>query len=200
MSIMIKAEWSLSEVSRLLKVPQHRLIHLCEKKAVTPDFEDAHGRGTNRRFSPRNVLEFAVALKMRELMIPVGPIASVLHVLREFERLMAQQIPGFRLPESLVEPSAPEISVIITDGPRLYFELRQKDEARVYGGVQLDELMLVGRRGAGGRKKKPPASTGRADSSSAARLGAGHGSLKTDEKARLVVSVTRIAKNIDLRG
>ena len=52
------AEWTLSEAARLLRQPQHRLIYLCEKAAVIPDYADAHGRGSSRRFSARNLLEF----------------------------------------------------------------------------------------------------------------------------------------------
>ncbi len=60
-------EWTLTEAARLLEVPQHRLIYLCEKEVVQPDLNDATGRGSSRRFSRRNILEFAVALRLRDI-------------------------------------------------------------------------------------------------------------------------------------
>jgi hypothetical protein len=62
-------QWTLTEAAGLLREPQHRLIYLCEKGVVRPDYEDAKGRGSSRRFSARNLLEFAVALRLREFEI-----------------------------------------------------------------------------------------------------------------------------------
>jgi len=56
---------SLTEIARLLGEPQHRLIYLCEKGVVVPGHGDASGRGSSRRFSRRNLLEFAVALRLQ---------------------------------------------------------------------------------------------------------------------------------------
>jgi hypothetical protein len=64
--------WTLTQTARLLGEPQHRLIYLCEKGVVVPDFQDAEGRGSSRRFSDRNLLEFAIALRLRELEIGVA--------------------------------------------------------------------------------------------------------------------------------
>jgi DNA-binding transcriptional MerR regulator len=72
--------WTLTEAARLLGEPQHRLIYLCEKGVVEPDVQDAGGRGSSRRFSNRNLLEFAVALRLRELELPAAVIAAVVHV------------------------------------------------------------------------------------------------------------------------
>jgi hypothetical protein len=38
--------WTLTQAARLLGEPQHRLIYLCEKGVVVPDFQDAEGRGS----------------------------------------------------------------------------------------------------------------------------------------------------------
>lgn len=51
---------------------------------VVPDFGEAQGRGSSRRFSACNMLEFALALKLRQVMIPVAPVAAIIHVLRRF--------------------------------------------------------------------------------------------------------------------
>ena len=131
--------WTLSEIARLVRQPQHRLIHLCEKGVVRPDLTEARGRGSSRRFSRRNLLQFAVALKLRELMVPVAPIAAIMHVLEAFEAVLAREIPGFRLPDSLTDPRAPELRVIITDGRTLFFALHsQKGTPRLFGGIDLD--------------------------------------------------------------
>lgn len=95
---MTKSEWTLLEAARLLGEPQHRLIYLCEKRVLVPDFGEAQGRGSSRRFSARNTLEFALALKLRQVMIPVAPVAAIIHVLRAFERKVVEEIPMFRLP------------------------------------------------------------------------------------------------------
>ena len=78
------ADFTLALVSRLLGEPQHRLIHLCEQRAVVPDIEDSRGRGSSRRFSERNLLEFAVALALQKLAIPVSVAATVNYTLRQF--------------------------------------------------------------------------------------------------------------------
>jgi len=96
---------------------------LCEKGAVVPDFQDADGRGSSRRFSARNLLEFAIALRLRELEIGVAYVGAVVHVLRAFERRVGKEFRDFRLPDSLRVPGAPDLRVVIADGGRLYFTL-----------------------------------------------------------------------------
>ena len=137
----LQDEWTLSEAARLLGEPQHRLIYLCEKGVVQPDLQDAEGRGSSRRFSARNLLEFGVALRLRELGIPASVIGAVLHVLRGFEKAIGSQLPGFKLPGSLTVAGAPELKVIIGDDQRVYFSLSSgKARAKTYGGVSLQDL------------------------------------------------------------
>ena len=134
-------EWTLTEAARILGEPQHRLIYLCEKGLVKPDIQDAEGRGSSRRFSARNLLEFAIALRLRELEMSASLAAGVIHVLRAFERRVRKQIPEFRLPESLREAGAPDLRVLIGDGQRLFFTLGDgKSDPKVYGGVDLREV------------------------------------------------------------
>src|SRR5436305_2760929 len=107
--------YSLSEVARRLDVPQHRLIHLCEKAVVVPDVHDAAGRGSSRVFSERNFLELAVALRLREMMLPIAAAGGVVHVLRSFEQQLQQELKGFSLTESLRTERSPDLRVIISD-------------------------------------------------------------------------------------
>ena len=140
-----QAEWTLSEAARLLEEPQHRLIYLCEKGVVQPDLQDAEGRGSSRRFSARNLLEFGVALRLRELGIPASVIGAVLHVLRGFESAIGKKLSGFELPGRLTVTGAPELKVIIGDDQRLYFSLESgKGKAKTYGGVSIHDLMVSG--------------------------------------------------------
>lgn len=133
-------EWTLTAAARSLGEPQHRLIYLCEKGVVQPDLEDAKGRGSSRRFSARNLLEFAVALRLRELELPASVIGAVTYTLRAFERKVQDQIRAFRLPESLRGAAAPDVRAIISDG-RLYFSLGTgKDAPKVYGGIDLRRI------------------------------------------------------------
>src|SRR3990172_507062 len=94
-------EWTLTEAARALGEPRHRLIYLCEKGVVQPDLQEAEGRGSSRRFSARNLLEFAVAMRLRDLELPAGLVAAVVHVLRAFEGAVRKQIAEFHLPGSL---------------------------------------------------------------------------------------------------
>ena len=137
-----QTQWTLSEAARLLGEPQHRLIYLCEKGVVQPDLQDAEGRGSSRRFSARNLLEFGVALRLRELGIPASVIGAVLYVLRGFEKAIGSQEAGFKLPGSLTAAKAPELKVIIGDDRRLYFSLASgKAKAKTYGGVSFRDLV-----------------------------------------------------------
>lgn len=149
-------EWTLTEAATILHQRQHRLIHLCVKGVVVPDIEDARGRGSSRRFSARNLLEFAVALKLRDLLIPVAPIGVILSVLRRFEGSVANKIPDFSLPKSLQATSAPELRIIVADGQKLYFALKSgRGEPKLYGGVDLKTLGL-----SKGRRSKASSSLG----------------------------------------
>lgn len=190
-------ELTLTEVSRLLDEPQHRLIYLCEKGVVRPDIQDAGGRGSSRRFSARNLLEFAVALRLRDFEYPAGLVAAVVHVLRAFERAVQEQIAGFRLPESLRSTQAPDLRVVIGDGRRLYFTLGDgSNPPKVYGGIDLQDLvgeaMAIRRLGRklvlveprGERSREP--------------LGGGFGGPEGSRHARVEVSVTRIAQDLPL--
>jgi DNA-binding transcriptional MerR regulator len=130
-------EWTLTDAARSLGEPQHRLIYLCEKGVVQPDLEDAKGRGSSRRFSARNLLEFAVALRLRELELPASIIGAITYSLRAFESKVQKQIPAFRLPESLRGAGAPDLRARISAG-RLYLVLGTgKTSPKVYGGIEL---------------------------------------------------------------
>jgi hypothetical protein len=135
---MGSSERTLPEIARLLGEKEHRLIYLCEKGVVVPDIEDARGRGSSRLFSKRNVLEFAVALKLREAMLPAKAAAAVIQVLRAFERKLDREIAGFSLPESLTGARTPELRVILSGGRRLYFSLGLRGKKpRVFGGIDI---------------------------------------------------------------
>jgi hypothetical protein len=58
---------------------------LCEKRVVVLDVRAARGRGSSREFPKRNLFDFAVALEMRRLELPVSFVKAVLLVLRSFE-------------------------------------------------------------------------------------------------------------------
>lgn len=131
--------YTLSEIEERLKVEQHRLIHLCEKGVITPDYEDASGRGTVRRFSERNLFEFAVALELRRFLLPIAYIAPIIRVLEAFEAYAAKKIKVFSLPESLQNKSAIGLRIIIVEGRYLYFALKQKRETNYIGNLDLSK-------------------------------------------------------------
>lgn len=127
-------------------MPPHKLIHLCEKRVVVPEVRDARGRGSSREFSKRNLFEFAVALEMRKLELPVSYIKAVLRVLRGFEGEAKTMLGDFALPDGLVVLGAPHLSLIILDGDRLYFSLTRNGEPpRIFGGVNIRHPQARGR-------------------------------------------------------
>ena len=187
-------EWSLTDAAKLLGEPQHRLIYLCEKGVVRPDIQDAEGRGSRRRFSARNMLEFAVALRLRELEMAVSLAAVVIYVLRAFERSVQREIARFRLPESLREAGAPDLRAIIGDGQRLYFSLAQgRAVPKVFGGVDLRE---VGTEDSGQRALER--TLGRPVGVENLRGVGGFGQPEGSRHARLEISVTAIARDLKL--
>jgi len=187
--------FTLTETARRLRVPQHRLIHLCEKEAVIPDLGDASGRGSSRLFSRRNLLEFAVALRLRDMMLPVAAIRALLYVLRAFEARLEQDLPGFALPDSLRGPRAPDLRIVVADGRTIFFSLgRSGEKAKVFGGIPLAPLMEkeATRGGAGsGRVRFPKA------------VRQGHRTIRVEALeggrfGRLELSVTAIARDLAL--
>jgi DNA-binding transcriptional MerR regulator len=191
-----EGEYTLSQAARLLGEPQHRLIYLCEKGVVQPDLQDAEGRGSSRRFSGRNLLEFAVALRLRELEIPASLVGAVIYVLRAFERSVRKRLTGFHLPESLRDPQAPDLRVVIGNGQRLYFTLGTGGSpAKVYGDLdprQLDASRKSSR--ALERELARPKPSARSGTSQ--QFGGPEGS----RHARVEVSITRIARDLRLQS
>src|SRR5262245_367852 len=109
---------TLKEVQLRLGVPQHVLIHLCEKSVIEPDFAETSGRGKRREFSKRNLFEFAVALALRKFDLPVATAALIIRVLRSFNTAVAKVVPGFGLPGSLLQGRV-EFDLHLFDGDML---------------------------------------------------------------------------------
>ena len=145
---MNKMEFTLTEISNLLQVPQHRLIYYCEAKVVIPDKSDAKGRGSSRRFSKLNLLEFLVALTLSEFHVSANISAKIFVTLRMFVKEVRKQIPKFELLSSLAKANSLQIDLLITNGTRLFFILNPSDVSSVVlGGVDLktdnQEMKLV---------------------------------------------------------
>ena len=145
-SVSHMSPYTLAQAAKALRVPQHRLIHLCEKEVVLPDIADARGRGTSRRFSRRNLFEFAVALEMRRLELPVSFIQAVLRVLRTFEQEVRSSLKNFTLPGSLLTEQGPRLALLILDGEQLYFTLTHpKRPPIIFGGIAVRHKPTRGR-------------------------------------------------------
>jgi DNA-binding transcriptional MerR regulator len=133
--------YTLTEIARRLDVPQHRLIHLCEKGVVVPEVHDAAGRGSSRVFSQLNVLELAVALRLRDMYMPVSEIRGIVHVLQKFGETIQGRRRDFSLTQHLREPGAPDLRVVVSDGRAVYLTLGQPGStSKVFGGIPLDRL------------------------------------------------------------
>lgn len=114
---------TLKEVQLRLGVPQHVLIHLCEKGVIVPDFAETSGRGKRREFSRRNLFEFGVALAIRAFDVPVATTAFVVRLLRSFERATGKVVEGFELLPFVTETGG-EIELNLFDGRTLVFGAR----------------------------------------------------------------------------
>jgi hypothetical protein len=183
--------WSLPEAARLLGESQHRLIYLCEKGVVVPDFGDAHGRGSSRRFSARNLLEFAIALKLRDLTLPVPVIAAIVYTLRAFSSAMRASIADFDIVRSLRDPLAPDVRVIVADGDRLYFSVGTSRRSKLYGGVSFRQLLTTTKPTLGALRSRlvKPAVDKRDH---------GFGQPEGSRFARIELNVTEVAKHLRL--
>lgn len=192
-------EWTLSEAARILDEPQHRLIYLCEKGVIVPQFGNAKGRGSSRRFSARNLLEFALALELRELTLPVDTVAAIIHVLRAFEKKVAGEIEGFDLFGGLRKKNAPDLRIIISDGRRLYFSLGTTTAApKVFGGLDFRGLATGKTKPGARRKEKITAHDLGSGVNAAATSPTEFGGPEGSKHARIEISVTGIAKNLPL--
>ena len=183
--------WSLAEVSRLLAEPQHRLIYLCEKGVVIPDLGEAAGRGSSRLFSKRNLLEFALALRLRELKLPVSVVAWITHVLRRFVSAVRTSDRGLDIVDSLRGAGAIDLRIIVKDGDELFFSLARPGSPRkLFGGVPFQKPRPSGR----GAVEKHAFN----ESEPASR--SGFGGPEGSRQARIEVSVTEVAKGLRLEG
>ncbi len=135
---MSEREYTLTEVSKLLQLPQHRLIYLCEANVIIPDRSDAKGRGSSRRFSDRNLLEFLVAVTLSEFHVPANISVKIITTVRMFAKEVEKLLPNFQFPSSLTDAHAPQINLLITNGTRLFLVLDLVDARPiVLGGVDL---------------------------------------------------------------
>lgn len=188
--------YTLSEVAVRLDVPQHRLIHLCEKDVVAPDLQDASGRGSSRVFSSRNLLEFAVALRLREMMLPVAVVRPIVHVLHAFDGRLKRELSGFSLPDGLRDTSAPDLRIILSDGRFIYFSLeRNGRDKKLFGGISLGQV--TGDEPGWDRKVEAARTQAKArprDHHDTVGFGEAEGSRFT----RLELSVTEVARELQL--
>jgi DNA-binding transcriptional MerR regulator len=185
-----EGSFTLAEIARRLDVPQHRLIHLCERGVVVPDVQEAAGRGSSRVFSARNVLELSVALRLREMMLPVTAVGAIVHVLRGIEVRLQEDLPNFELVRSLREPRSPELRVILSDGKTIYFSLAAKGkERRLFGGIPLEQV--TNDAVSWGGSMEALSSNGTRESSSL-------GGPEPSQFARLELSVTAVARSLPL--
>jgi hypothetical protein len=136
------------------------------------------------------LLEFAVALRLRETMLPVAAVAAVIHVLRAFERNVAKELPGFALPESLQAATGPDLRLILSDGEQLIFTLGLPGKnPRMFGGVDVRKLRLE--KGAvRGVPRQFMERTGKRN------LEGSFGGVEGSKHLRLEMSVTQIAKDL----
>ena len=140
-------------------------------------------------------MEFAIALRLRDLQIPMSVLQAVVYVLRGCETRSP-----FRLPEGLLGDHAPDLRIVIRDGRFLYASLRSTSDAapEVFGFIDLQQL-----RGGGHTledlEQESTSVNPREDERAASRV---LGFLREPEsnwRWRVEVSVTLIAQDVDFR-
>lgn len=185
---MAGESYTLTEVARLLGVPQHRLIHLCEKGVVIPKIHGADGRGSSRVFSPLNFLELAVALRLRDMLLPVSAVRGIVQVLSGFGETMQGRRKSLSLPEHLRQESAPDLRVIISDGSAMFFSLGPVGgQPKLFGGIPLEVLMAS-------TPDEVQISTVKPKSP----VGDGFGGPEGSEYVRLELSVNAVARSLPI--
>ena len=188
--------FTLADLAERLGVAQHRLIHLCEKGVAAPDLQDASGRGSSRVFSSRNVLELAVALRLRDMMLPVSAVQAILQVLRTFEGQLERELPGFSLPESLRDEGAPDLRIVLSDGRSIFFSLGVTGaQAKLFGGISVEDA-IAGERGWDGKLRSAPGSSKERASNGADPRA--FGGPERSRFARLELSVTEVARDLPI--
>ncbi len=106
-----------------------------------PDIQDAGGRGSSRVFSARNFLELAIALRLRDMMLPVSATGAIVLVIGALEDKLGDELPGFSLVDSLTGRHAPDLRVIISDGHLIFFSLGLAGRrAKLFGGVSIEDV------------------------------------------------------------
>jgi hypothetical protein len=135
-----KSMFNLSDIQEKLGVEQHKLIHLCEKNVIIPGLGDSAGRGSMRRFSERNLFEFAVALELRRYQLPLGFIAPIIRILEAFESYAAKDLEVFSLPHSLQEKAAVQLHLIISQGSKLVFSIKAGKSETFLGSIDLEAI------------------------------------------------------------
>lgn len=180
--------FTLADIARRLDVPQHRLIHLCEKQVVVPDIKDAGGRGSSRVFSARNFLELAIALRLRDVMLPVAATGAIIHVIEALEEKLGDEIPSFSLVDSLTAPNAPDLRVIISDGHLIFFSLGLADRGpKLFGGLSIEDV-----------EGNAASRSGQLEVLDPATAETSFGGPEGSSFARLEISLTAIARSLPL--
>jgi len=165
---------TLKEIQRRLKVPQHVLIHLCEKGVIEPDYQQTSGRGVRREFSRRNLFEFAQAMSLRNFEIPVATTAAIIRLTRSFAKACRKLIPDFELPDYLNQYDI-DLSLYLYDGQYLVFSATPPKAKSLRLGFDLGKVLAA------------PATTAKVD-----RLD----DLPTDYDSYLHLGLSRIARRI----
>ena len=91
-------------------------------------------------FQKEILFEFLVALTLSEFHTPANISAKTIFVLRLFANEVENIVPNFQFPSSLTDADSPQISLLITNGTRLFFVLDlSKTRPIVLGGIDLSK-------------------------------------------------------------
>jgi DNA-binding transcriptional MerR regulator len=139
--------YGFNEIITLAGVERSKLTHWADRGMVPPDISESAGRGHGRRYSFRNVVEFALA---RELTRSLGWAAAgaALRHLRDsgvWERLRERSTRsecGVLVLDPIEATSAAEAEMVELLGPALTVMSRKQVQARVADGRYLTMTLV----------------------------------------------------------
>ena len=85
-----------------------------------------------------------MALRVRDLMLPLTVAGAIVHVLRGLEETLQEDVPHFSLVASLRTTNPLDLRAIVSDGERIYFSLgKANEDPKLFGGVALEPTEAV---------------------------------------------------------
>ena len=136
-----------------------------------------------------------MALRLRDQQLPVSTLQAVVYVLRGFEARVKDELSEFKLPDSLREADVPDLRIVIGDGRDLYVRLEDgANKPKMFGPIKLRAV----RDGDTALEDLERGVLPESDEGAGSRDRTSFGGPEGSRYWRVEVSVTRVARGLDL--